>query len=123
MEEETKNASEFSFITEGEFEVFKQGDIVFYASESKSLDTVGEQNMEEIFIYAFDKENPVIVLASEATKYIDSESDSIYLRLKDGVRYQGIPSNENIKILNFDLYDLEIVSREFKKSLAIYTKI
>ena len=35
MEEETKNASEFSFITEGEFEVFKQGEIVFYASESK----------------------------------------------------------------------------------------
>ena len=57
--------------------------------------------MEEIFIYAFNNKNPVIVIASEAIKYIDSESDSIYLRLKDGVRYQGITSNENIKILNF----------------------
>lgn len=123
MEEETNNASEFSFITEGEFEVFKQGDIVFYASESKSLDTIGEQNMEEIFIYAIDDGNPVIVLASEAKKYIDSESDSIYLRLKDGVRYQGIPGNNNINILNFDLYDLEIVSGELQKSVAIYTKI
>ena len=123
MEEETKNASEFSFITEGEFEVFKQGDIVFYASESKSLDTIGEQNMEEIFIYAIDDGNPVIVLASEAKKYIDSESDSIYLRLKDGVRYQGIPGNENINILNFDLYDMEIVSGELQNSVAIYTKI
>ena len=123
MEEETKNASEFSFITEGEFEVFKQGEIVFYASESKSLDTTGEQNMEEIFIYAFDDGKPVIVLASEARKYFDSESDSVYLRLKDGIRYMGIPSNENINILNFDLYDLEIVSGEFQKSVAIYTKI
>ena len=123
MEEETKNASEFSFITEGKFEVFKQGEIVFYASESKSLDTTGEQNMEEIFIYAFDDGKPVIVLASEARKYIDSESNSIYLRLKDGIRYMGIPSNENINILNFDLYDLEIVSGEFQKSVAIYTKI
>ena len=123
MEEEANNASEFSFITEGEFEVFKQGDIVFYASESKSLDTIGEQNMEEIFIYAIDDGNPVIVLASEAKKYIDSESDSIHLRLKDGVRYQGIPGNENINILNFDLYDLEIVSGELQKSVAIYTKI
>jgi lipopolysaccharide export system permease protein len=123
MEEETKNASEFSFITEGEFEVFKQGEIVFYASESKSLDTTGEQNMEEIFIYAFDDRKPVIVLASEARKYIDSESGSVYLRLKDGIRYMGIPSNENINILNFDLYDLEIVSGEFQKSVAIYTKI
>jgi len=123
VEEESKNASEFSFITEGEFEDYKQGDIVFYASESKTLDTGGVQNMEEIFIYAFDNEKPVIVLASEATKYIDSVSDSIYLRLKDGVRYQGIPSNDNINILNFDLYDLEIVSGEFQKSVAIYTKI
>jgi len=123
LEEETKNASEFSFITEGEFEIFKQGDIVFYASESKSQDTIGEQNMEEIFIYAFDDGNPVIVLASEAKKYIDSESDSIYLRLKDGIRYMGIPSNKNINILNFDLYDLEIVSGELQNSVAIYTKI
>ena len=123
MEEETKNASEFSFITEGQFEQFKQGDIVFYASESKTLDSVGEQNMEEIFIYALDNEKSVIVLASAAIKFIDTESNSIYLRLKDGVRYQGIPNNKNVNILNFDLYDLEIVSGELQKSVAIYTKI
>ena len=123
MEAETKNASEFSFITEGQFEQFKQGDIVFYASESKTLDSVGEQNMEEIFIYALDNEKSVIVLASAAIKFIDTESNSIYLRLKDGVRYQGIPNNENVNILNFDLYDLEIVSGELQKSVAIFTKI
>ena len=123
MEEETSNASEFSFITEGEFEQFKKGEIVFYTSESKTLDTVGAQNMEEIFIYASDNGKPVIVLASEAIKYIDPQSNSIYLRLKDGVRYEGIPSNENKNILNFDLYDLEIVSGELQKSVAIYSKI
>ena len=123
MEAETKNASEFSFITEGQFEQFKQGDIVFYASESKTLDSVGEQNMEEIFIYALDNEKSVIVLASAAIKFIDTESNSTYLRLKDGVRYQGIPNNKNVNILNFDLYDLEIVSGELQKSVAIYTKI
>ena len=123
MEEETRNASEFSFITEGEFEQFKKGEIVFYTSESKTLDTVGAQNMEEIFIYASDNGKPVIVLASEAIKYIDPQSNSIYLRLKDGVRYQGIPSNKNKNILNFDLYDLEIVSGELQKSVAIYSNI
>ena len=123
VEEETKNASEFSFITEGEFEEFKQGDIVFYASESKTLDTLGEQNLEEIFIYSTNEEKPMIVLASEARKYIDPRTNSTYLRLKDGIRYQGIPSDENISILNFDLYDLEIISGELQKSLAIYTKI
>ena len=122
-EEETKNASEFSFITEGKFESFKKGDIVFYASDSTSIDVDGEQNMEEIFIYASDNGNPVIVLASEATKYIDPKSKSIYLRLRDGVRYQGLPSSENINILNFDSYDLEIVSGEVQKSIATFTEI
>ena len=123
VEEETKNASEFSFITKGEFEEFKQGEIVFYASESKTLDTLGEQNLEEIFIYSTNEEKPMIVLASEARKYIDPRTNSTYLRLKDGIRYQGIPSDENISILNFELYDLEIISGELQKSLAIYTKI
>ena len=123
VEEETKNASEFSFITKGEFEEFKQGDIVFYASESKTLDTLGEQNLEEIFIYSTNEEKPMIVLASEARKYIDPRTNSTYLRLKDGIRYQGIPSDENISILSFELYDLEIISGELQKSLAIYTKI
>ena len=123
VEEETKNASEFSFITKGEFEEFKQGDIVFYASESKTLDTLGEQNLEEIFIYSTNEEKPMIVLASEARKYIDPRTNSTYLRLKDGIRYQGIPSDENISILSFELYDLEIISGELQKTLAIYTTI
>ena len=123
IEEEAKNASEFSFISEGEFEEFKQGDIVFYASKSNAQDSFGEQDMEEIFIYASGKGDPVIVLASEAKKFVDSKSNSIYLRLKDGVRYQGIPSSNNKNILEFDLYDLEIVSGELQKAIAILTKI
>ena len=122
-EDETNNASEFSFITEGKFETFKQGDIVFYASESNNIDTNSEQNMQEIFIYAIDNGKPVIVLAEEATKYIDDEGKGIYLRLRDGIRYQGLPGNENINILNFDLYDLEIVSGAIHKSISNFSEI
>ena len=122
-EDETVNASEFSFITEGKFESFKNGEIVFYASESKTTDTVGEQNMEEIFIYALDKGKPVIVLASEAKKYTNAKSESIYLRLKNGIRYEGLPGNENINILNFEKYDLEIVSGDIQKSISNFSEI
>ena len=122
-EDETVNASEFSFITEGKFESFKNGEIVFYASESKTTDTVGEQNMEEIFIYALDKGKPVIVLASEAKKYTNAKSESIYLRLKNGIRYEGLPGNENINILNFEKYDLEIFSSDIRKSISRFSEI
>ena len=99
-ESETVNASEFSFITEGKFESFKNGEIVFYASESKVSDIVGEQNMEEVFIYALDDESPVVVLASDAKKYTDQINGSIYLRLQNGTRYEGLPGDKNINILN-----------------------
>jgi len=122
-EDETINASEFSFITEGKFESFKNGEIVFYASESKVNDIVGEQNMEEIFIYALNNESPVIVLALEAKKYTDAKNDSIYLRLKNGTRYEGLPGNENINILNFEKYDLEIVSGDVQKSISSFSEI
>ena len=122
-EDETVNASEFSFITEGKFESFKDGEIVFYASESSVIDTVGEQNMEEVFIYVSSEESPVIVLASEGIKYNDSVSESIYLRLKDGVRYEGLPGDLNVNILDFDQYDLEIVSGEVQQSLSNFSEI
>ena len=122
-EDETVNASEFSFITEGKFESFKNGEIVFYATESSLVNNNSEQNMEEIFIYVSNEKSPVIVLASEATKYTDSNNQSIYLRLKDGVRYEGLPGSNKLNILNFDKYDLEIVSGEVQKSLSNFSEI
>ena len=122
-EDVTVNASDFSFITEGKFESFKNGEIVFYASDSSSISNSGEQNMEEIFIYVSNKDSPIVVLASEATKYTDSKNESIYLRLKDGLRYEGLPGDENVNILNFDKYDLEIVSGEVQKSLSNFSEI
>ena len=122
-EDVTVNASDFSFITEGKFESFKNGEIVFYASDSSSISNSGEQNMEEIFIYVSNKDSPIVVLASEATKYTDSKNESIYLRLKNGLRYEGLPGDENVNILNFDKYDLEIVSGEVQKSLSNFSEI
>ncbi len=122
-EDETVNASEFSFITEGKFESFKNGEIVFYASESKVNDIVGEQNMEEIFIYALDNKNPVIVLASEAKKYTDATNNNTYLHLKNGTRYEGLPGDGNINILHFEKYDLEIVSGDIQRSISSFSEI
>ena len=122
-EDVTVNASDFSFITEGKFESFKNGEIVFYASDSSSISNSGEQNMEEIFIYVSNKDSPIVVLAAEATKYTDSKNESIYLRLKDGLRYEGLPGDENVNIMNFAKYDLEIVSGEAQKTLLNFSEI
>ena len=122
-ENETINASEFSFITEGKFESFKNGEIVFYASDSSLVSNANEQNMEEIFIHILKDNKPIIVLASKATKYTDSINNSIYLRLNDGTRYEGLPGSDNVNILNFERYDLEIVPGEVQQTLSNFTGI
>jgi lipopolysaccharide export system permease protein len=123
IENQNENSSEFSFITEGKFEEFKQGEIVFFTSNSNSIDDSQDQNMEEIFIYAFNNNEPVIVVASQAQKYTNLENNGTYLRLKNGIRYQGAQNLEINKILNFDSYDLEIVSGEAKNSINISKSI
>ena len=45
------------------------------------------------------------------------------MRLKDGFRYEGLPGDENVNILDFDRYDLEIVSWEVQKSLSNFPEI
>jgi len=123
IEEANKNASEFTFIKEGEFEEFKDGEIVFYASESSTPDSEAEQNMEEIFISARSEENSIIVLASEAIKFTDPETKNVYLRLKNGTRYQDIAGNKSKVILNFDQYDLQIISGDMLNTVTQYTAI
>jgi len=122
-ESQTANSSEFSFITEGKFESFKNGEIIFYAAESEIIDTDDEQNMEEVFIYSAGNGSPTIVLASEAKKYTDAQSKSVYLRLKNGIRYEGLPGDKNINILDFELYDLEIISGDIQKSIMNFSEI
>ena len=119
----TENASEFSFIKQGEFQEFKDGEIVFYASKVEDSDQGSDQAMEEIFIYALAGGEPVITLAKQAQKYTDATTSSVYLRLKEGTRYHGFPGETNKKILNFDLYDLQIIDGEVQRSASNYSKV
>ncbi|BBB24162.1 lipopolysaccharide export system permease protein [Isorropodon fossajaponicum endosymbiont JTNG4] len=121
--ERSENASEFSFIKESEFQEFKNGDIVFYASKVSDADNAKEQNMEEIFIYTLVNNEPVITLAKQAQKYTNLNTNSVYLRLKNGTRYHGFPSDKNKKILNFKLYDLQIIDGEVQKTISTVTKV
>ncbi len=119
----TENASEFSFIKQGEFQEFKNGDIVFYASKVSNTNEQNQQEMEDIFIYAkTTKDEPIITLATQAEKYTDVSTQSVYLRLKDGKRYHGFPTDVNKKILDFNLYDLQIIDGEIQKSNNTFTK-
>lgn len=119
----SNNTSEFTFIKQKEFQKFKGGEIVFYATKVEGGGEGRQQTMEKVFIYALVNGKPVITLAKEAQKYTDLNTHSVYLRLKDGVRYHGFPGDTNKRILNFDLYDLQIVDGEQQRDNTSFTPI
>ncbi|SMN02229.1 permease YjgP/YjgQ family protein [uncultured Candidatus Thioglobus sp.] len=77
--------------------------------------------MEEIFIYTLVNGKPVITLAKQAEKYTN-EANSVYLRLKDGVRYHGFFDDADKKVLNFDQYDLQVVDGKAQVSNEKYNE-
>ncbi|CAB9539033.1 hypothetical protein [uncultured Gammaproteobacteria bacterium] len=105
----SEHTPEFDFIKQKEFQEFKGGDIIFYATKVVNGTKDTQKIMEEVFIYTLVGDEPIITLAKKAQKHIDPITNNTYLRLKDGVRYHGFPGNNNKKILNFDLYDLHII--------------
>ncbi len=119
----SENASEFSFIKQGEFQEFKNGDIVFYASKVIGNIESDSQDMQEVFIHAKSANGSVITLAKKAQKYTDSTTGSVYLRLQDGKRYHGFSSDDNKKVLDFDLYDLQIIDGSVQKTSNTISKV
>jgi lipopolysaccharide export system permease protein len=78
--------------------------------------------MHAIFIYTLVDNEPIITLAAQAQKYTDADN-SVYLHLKDGVRYHGFPSDKVKKILNFDTYDLQIIDAKKIQKITNTVKI
>ncbi|BAF61560.1 hypothetical protein COSY_0441 [Candidatus Vesicomyidisocius calyptogenae] len=119
----SKNISKFSFIKEREFQEFKNGDIIFFASKVSNFNNSKEQNMEGIFIYTFINNEPVIILAKQAKKYTNLNTNSVYLRLKNGTNYHGFILDTKKKILNFNLYDIQIIDGNMKKLISKVIKV
>ena len=114
----------FHLLQKESLRALKMVRLFFMPLNQKYSDIVGEQNMEEIFIYALDNESPVVVLASRCKKNILMQKMAAYIfDFKNGTRYEGLPGDKNINILNFEKYDLEIVSGDIKKSIVSFSKI
>ncbi len=121
--ERSNNASEFSLIKEGKFQQFKNSALVFYAAKVNNVKNSAKQNMAQVFIYTESNGEPTITLANQAQKYTNASNQGVYLRLKDGVRYDNFSSDQNKKILKFNQYDLQIIDGSKPNKVDRVTKL
>ncbi len=101
-----KNANTFQIdiIKSGEFLKLYNKQAVLYANKENKY-------LKNIFLYTTLNDNKIILLAQNSEKYKDNNGN-IYLRLKNGVRYQNLLSNDEKNIMNFVNYDIKITNHK-----------
>jgi lipopolysaccharide export system permease protein len=88
----------------GKFSEFKKGEIVFFAAESGE----NKGDIRDVFIQIRRKAETGLISATEGYQYIDEETGSHYMVLKNGYRYVGEPGKNNYSIAKFYEYGIRI---------------
>jgi lipopolysaccharide export system permease protein len=101
------NTSEFRFIQTKKFQEFDDGKIVLYAKGDN------DGGLGNIFIYTkYDKN---IVLAENGGRYQDG-ANNVYIRLKNGVKYDGFFQKDSKNIFEFETMDVKIFNKKTKNN-------
>ncbi len=109
---EQETQSTFETLTPGYFHESDDASRVTYA-RSLSAD---RHQMQELFIAEDQPDSWAIVKAKTGSRVLDEETNTQYLRLEKGRRYEGRPGHADFRVLNFDQYTIKIDPPEALKS-------
>jgi lipopolysaccharide export system permease protein len=70
--------------------------------------------MEEVFVYTLDDGEPIITFSPPSPPSPSPPTHLPYLLFPDGTPSHGFPRDANKKILNFGVYDLQIIDGEVR---------
>jgi len=104
FKENAKARPDFIFLNENQFQKF--GSNIFYSPTIVSNENT--QNFKNVFIVSKHKEGKRIILASEGSKFINSETGDVYLYLKNGKFFDKVSPNSAALITEFKSYTLKI---------------
>ena len=90
--------SELDAVIPGAFHVYGEGQRVTYA---QTVDREANR-LEGVFMAERDGPVSVTTWAESARQYRSSESDSRFLELRDGRRYEGVPGEAGYRVVEFE---------------------
>lgn len=105
-----RSSQEFRAVTPGVFHDFQRGKRVTYA-ESLSAD---RQLLEEVFLVEYSREDPRVVTlrAEEGRQYVDPNTGTRYLLMKNGTRQRGVIGTSDYQVLDFRELSQRLVPEE-----------
>jgi len=103
-------------ISEGRFNEYSQGDLVFYVEE------ISEDNkMRNVFIQNRQHGNLGITSSKSGEMKVDPVTGDRFIILKDGNRYEGVPGQADYKVTQFKEYGV-VVAQGSEKQVVFGTK-
>ena len=111
---EQKSRTEFDTLTPGRFQALGTGARITY-TEKLSKD---RKRLENVFISQQNKTsngkdtNVVILIAETGTQYLDKDTGSRFLLLKNGFRYDGTPGSPDYRVTQYAEYGVKIPKPE-----------
>lgn len=105
-----KKSTEFDLLTPGRFQRLGDSGQVAYAegfSDDKTL-------MHNVFIYQQSKgsEELALLMAETGTQYVDKNTGSHFLLLKNGSRYDGVPGDADYRVTEYEQYAVRLADPE-----------
>lgn len=92
----------------GRFQELPEGRLVFYA-EQISAD---HQYLEHLFIEGQIQARPNLITARRARAMVDDRTGDRFLLLEHGYRYEGLPGEDDFRVIEFERYGLRIQAAE-----------
>ena len=109
--QEQQKESELSFLTPGRFHAIgKKGERVSY-TEGLSAD---RKEMEGVFI----ADGDVLLVAESGSQYVNEDTGSRYLELKNGRRFDGAAGQTEFRSLSFESYAIKIAEESAEAKAA-----
>lgn len=101
--EQKGRSAELAGISPGRFNEYSKGDIVLYC---ESADNNGW--MRKVFVQIRQRDTVGIISADSAYQMPDPSSGDRFLLLLNGLRYEGTPGHQDLRLIHYDSYLLRL---------------
>jgi len=105
-----KNRTEFGLLTPGRFQRLGDTGQIAYAEKITDSGTL----MHNVFISQRIKGNDrlILLMAETGTQYVDNNTGSHFLLLKNGTRYYGEPGDADYRVTHYEQYAVRLADPE-----------
>ncbi len=101
---QAEQRQDLSVISAGRFQEARDGGMIVYTERLSNDGAL----LHELFVHRLERDQTMLITANSAHTEIDNDTGDRFLVMAAGHRYQGLPGEENFRMMTFDRHGLRI---------------